>query len=822
MLKNYLLVALRNLRRNKLFSLINILGLAIGISASLVIFLIIRYDFSFDRFEKDGDRIYRIVSDHSNRSGNEGYTRGVQAPLAEVVRKELPGPDLVVSFRYYQAGKLVVQSSTFRDPEHLIFADSSYFRLLPYQWLAGSPKTALAGPRSVVLTESRARQYFPGQPYGNIVGKTLVYDDTLIARVSGIVDDLDSLHRSDFNFKEFLSLATILQDPGLKQHYGWDDWGGTSSDQQLYVRLGKAVSPTTVDARLKFLVNKYLGEDMKKNNFTWRWHLQPLSDLHFNSHYGNFQVALADKDTLVGLMLVAAFILLLACINFINLTTAQAAQRAREIGIRKTIGSSRRQLIVQFLTETFLITGAATVASILLTPLLLDVFADFIPRGLHFSATPSIAAFLTLLVLVVGLLAGTYPALVLSSYKALAVLKNQAYVGTAKTRGAWVRQGLIVSQFVIAQFFIIGTLLVVKQINYLLDKNLGFQKAGILSFSTPRRDTSWLSRSYLLDQVKQLPGVQMASLGSDVPFSWGWWTQDMDYKDGIKDNHPIVEVKAGDSNYLRLFHIPLLAGRDLLPSDTAKEIVINEACLPALGFPDPQAALGKMIDWDYGRYAIVGVMKNFYAHAVSYFDVKPMIFCRNKDQDHQVIVALRQPSGTAVGAGNGNQGWQQTIAAMKAVFAKTYPYADFSYQFLDDDITSAYDSQQRISRLLRWAMGITVLISCLGLLGLVVYVTNHRTKEIGIRKVLGASVAHIVSILSKEFLLLVAIAFVIATPLTWWACHRWLNDFTYKTSLSWWVFLSGGIGMAIMALLTLSIRTIRAAMTNPVNSLRSE
>lgn len=820
MLKNYLLVALRNLRRNKLFSLINVLGLAIGISASLIIFLIVRYDFSFDRFEKDGDRIYRIVSDYGN-SGNGGHTRGVQAPLASVVRKELPGPDLVVSFRYYNAGKLVVHATTFQEPEHLIFADSAYFRLLPYQWLAGSPKTALAGPGNVVLSESRARLYFPTLPYSRIIGQTLLYDDTIPARVSGIVSDLDSQYRSDFNFKEFISLATVLDDPGLKRHYEWDDWGGTSSDQQLYVRLGKAVNPATVDAKLKLLVNKYLGEDMKNNHFTWIWRLQPLSDLHFNSHYGNFDVDLADKDTLFGLMLVAVFILLLACINFINLTTAQAAQRAREIGIRKTIGGSRRQLIFQFLSETFLITLTATLVSILLTPLLLGVFADFIPKGLHFSPTPSIVAFLALLIIVVGSLAGTYPALVLSSYKPLLVLKNQAYADTGKTRRAWVRQGLIVSQFVIAQFFIIGTLLVAKQIHYLLDRDLGFQKQGILSFNTPSRDTASLNRSYLVERIERLPGVQMVSLGSDVPFSWGWWTQTMDYKDGKKAIHLVGEVKAGDSNYLRLFHIPLLAGRDLLPSDTAKELVINQAFLHALGFTDPQAALGKMIDWDYGKFPVVGVMKDFNAHALSISDIKPMAFCRQKSQSRRIIVALRQPVGTA-GVGDRREGWQQAIAGMKAAFAKTYPQAEFSYNFLDESIASAYDSQQKISRLLNWAMGITVFISCLGLLGLVVYVTNHRTKEIGIRKVLGASVAHIVSILSKEFLLLVAIAFAVATPLAWWAGHHWLDDFVYRTSLSWWVFVAGGIGMTVVSLLTLSLRTIRAAMANPVKSLRTE
>jgi putative ABC transport system permease protein len=840
MLKNYFLVALRNLRHNKLFSLINILGLAIGISASLVIFLIVRYDFSFDRFEPDGGRIYRVVSDFVSQ-GNSGHSRGTHALLADVAKKDLTGPDLVVSFRYYNAGKLVVPAdeaarssagrgtnpakpATFRNPEHLIFADEAYFKLLPYQWLAGSPTAALAGPGRVVLSESRARLYFPDQPYNGIIGRTLTYDDTLIAQVTGVVRDFDSLQRTDFNFKEFLSLATVLDNPAMRKQFYWDNWGSTSSDQQLYLRLGKGVKPAAIEAQLKTFCNKYEGVDEKKYNFTETWRLQPMSDLHFNRDYGNFNVELADKPTLYGLMLIAAFLLLLASINFINLTTAQGTQRAREIGIRKTLGSTRRQLVFQFLSETFLITLAATVLSILLTPLLLKAFADFIPAGLHFSLTqPFLAVFLCLLVPLVSLLAGIYPALVLSSYKVMMVLKNQAYAGTAKTRGALARQGLTVSQFVIAQFFIMGALLVSKQIRYMLDKDLGFNKEAILSVQLPYRDTSILRRVYLLDQVKRLPGVRMAGLANDVPFGWGWWTQGMEYKDGKKDIQIDMEMKAGDPNYLKMFQIPIVAGRDLLPNDTARELVINEAAVHALGFRQPQEAIGKMINWDDRHMPIVGVIRDFHAHALN-FEIKPMALCRMINHANDLIVTLRPKGegGANEGGGANGEDWQRTIAAMKTLFARTYPQDEFGYDFLDESIANSYNGQQHISRLLRWATGLTVFISCLGLLGLVIFVTDRRTKEIGIRKVLGASVTQITAILSKEFLLLVAIAFAIATPFSWWASHAWLQDFAYKTTLSWWVFALGGGALLLIALIVISLRTIRAAAANPVKSLRSE
>ena len=859
MFKNYLIVALRNFRHNKLFSLINVLGLAIGISASLVIFLIVRYDLSFDRFEPDRDRIYRVVSDY-NFGGNEGHTRGTQAPLAEAAKKELSGLDAVVGFRYYQAGKLSVpdpspaganssptvgaapspaagaaassagaattKPATFKNPKHLIFADDDYFKLLPYQWLAGSPTSALAEPRRVVLSESRAKLYFPTLSYAGIIGRTIVYDDTISARVSGIVSDLDSQYRSDFNFKEFISLSTVLGNTSLRQQFHWDNWTSTTSDQQLYVRLGKGVNPASVDARLKVLFEKYQGEDALRNKYTWSWRLQPLSDLHFNSQYGNFDVDLASKPMLYGLMLVALFLLLLASINFINLATAQATQRAREIGVRKTLGGSRRQLMVQFLSETFLITCIAMVLSVLAAPLLLKAFTDYIPQGLSFFPLhPSIVVFLAALVVVVSLLAGFYPAMVLSSSSALLALKNQAYTGTARTRGAWVRQSLTVSQFVIAQFFIMGALLVGKQLRFMMDKDLGFNREAILSFNTPRRDTSYLHRVYLLNQVKQMPGVRMATLGSDVPFSWGWWTNTLDYKDGKREVHLVVEAKAGDSNYLRLFQIPLLAGRNLLPTDSVKEVIINETCLHALGFMQPQAAIGKIVNWDDEQLAIVGVMKDFHPHPVNY-EIKPLVFRRMPEQLRTIIVALRSPSGANQGesqdASSDHADWQSAIAGMKAAFGKTYAQDDFSYNFLDESIANAYQGQQRTLRLLSWATGLTVFISCLGLLGLVLYIINRRTKEIGVRKVLGASAAQIVSLLSQEFLLLVAVAFAITTPLSWWASHVWLQDFAYRTAASWWVFLAGGVGMALIALITLSIQTIRAARANPINSLRTE
>jgi len=817
MFKNYLLIAFRNFRRNKIFAIINVLGLSIGISAALVIFLIVQFDFSFDHFEKEGDRIYRIVSDYSFQD-NPGHTRGIPGPLAEAVKKEVSGIEHVVSFRYYGANKTAVpgadplKPATFKSQQGIIFADAHYFQILPYTWLAGNPSTSLSPQKTVVLNETRAKLYFPQQSYASIIGKKIIYDDTLTVAVTGVVQDLEEKGRTDFNFKEFISLTTILENNAMRSSMNWDNWGSTTSDQQLYVKLGAGTTATATEARLKVLFEKYKGEDAKKNNYTWAYNLQPLSDIHFNSQYGGFDIQLASKPVLYALIMVAVFLLLLGCINFINLATAQASQRAREIGIRKTMGSTRKQLVVQFLSETFLMTLVSTILSVILAPLLLNAFSDFIPKGLVFSvAQPAVIVFLGLLLITVSVLAGLYPGLVLSSWNPVRVLKNQAYASEGKTRRVLLRQVLTVSQFSISQFFVLGALLVGRQIHFMMDKDMGFKKQAIVSMDVPDTDTSVTHRRYVLSQMQRVAGVDLVSLGNDVPSSFGWWTTVVKSHHRNKEDQVLVEIKAGDSNYLKIFQIPLLAGRNLLPSDTIKEILINETFLHVLGFKQPADAINSTIDWDGKTVPVVGVVRDFHAHPLNY-KIAPMMICQLANQYRKMVIGF---------AGE-KEGWKKSIAGMEQVYKKAYPEENFSYSFLDEKIAQSYDGEQKISNLLKWTTGLTIFISCLGLLGLVVYTTNLRTKEIGVRKVLGASVSQIVSILSKDFIKLVTIAFIIATPLAWWAFHAWLDNFAFRAAISSWVFLLGGTGMIAIALLTVSFQTIRAARANPVESLRSE
>ncbi|MEO5890549.1 MAG: FtsX-like permease family protein [Ferruginibacter sp.] len=817
MLKNYFNIALRTLRKNKVFTGINIFGLSIGISASLVIWLLVNYHFSFDKFEKDRDRIYRVVSNFSF-SGETYHNSGVPDPFSAAAQKELTGLDIVVPFRTWDGDVKV----TVPDPEgnkpliikkqnRMVFADSNYFSLVNYKWLAGSPKTSLTKPNQAVLTASYAKIYFPKLSPSEVVGKQLYFNDTVAASITGIVEDLNE--NTDFTFKAFIAYAT-LEHTSLKPQ-NWTQWSSTNGQQQCFVKLSTGTTVAQVEKQIDKLFKKYDIHEPGDNGKSWHT-LQPLSDLHFNSDYGSYELAQAHKPTLYGLLVVALFLLLLGCINFINLTTAHAAQRAKEIGIRKTMGSSRKQLIFQFLSETFLLTFAATILSLVLTPLILKAFSGFIPKELHFNvmAQPGIILFLLGLIVVVTLLSGFYPAVILSAFKPVLVLKNQAYTNTGKTRNAWLRKSLTISQFVIAQVFIMGAIMVSKQVTYSLNKDLGFKKEAILYMSTNYYDTVRNHKYIFMDKLRAMPGISMISLGTNPPSSGSTWSGTMKYKDGKKEIETDVQQKFGDTNYIKLYQLRLVAGTNMQHSDTVNSFVINETYARILGFKDPQQAIGKRIEWSDKQIPIAGVVADFHQKSL-HEPIKPLVISTWESSSRTVNIALvpQDRSGTS---------WKNTIAQIEKAWKEVYPEDDFEYRFFDADIAKFYDAEQHISSLLMWATGLSVFISCLGLLGLVIYTTTQRTKEIGVRKVLGASIAQIVAMISKDFILLVLIAFMIAAPLAGIGMYKWLQNFAYRTDISWWIFLSGGSLMILVALLTLSFQTIKAAMANPVKSLRTE
>jgi len=791
--------------------MINILGLAIGISASLVICLIVRYEFSYEAFHQDRERIYRVVT-NMHFPDQDFKNSGVPGPLPAAMRSEVTGIESSTLFVLANETKVKVpakheNNGLFRKQKLIAFADDQYFNFIKYQWIAGVAATALNEPNKVVLTESRAKEYFGFNDLSQAIGQNIIYDDTITVAVSGIVKDLDQV--TDLVSKEFVSLPTYINQ--LKETNGWDEWGSVTSSTQFLIKLKKGVNRAAIDNQLIALRKKHETEAyLKTDHF-----LQPLSDIHFNSDFDAFDQRLGHKPTLYGLLAVAAFLLVLGCINFINLTTAQGSQRAKEIGVRKTMGSTKTNLVTQFLTETFLLTTAATLLSLVLVPFILKIFRGFIPPGLSLDmlSEPVIIGFMILLVIVVSLISGFYPALVLSKFKPVTVLKNVAYANTSQSRRVWIRKTLTVSQFMIAQFFIIATLVVGQQIRYSLNKDMGFRKDAIVHFNAPYNYFAPDNKQFiLLQKIKTIPGIDKISLAEAPPAYAGMNSTTMKFKRNGKELETTVEVKHADTNYFSLYNMKLAAGRNLVASDTTKEYVINESYSRFLGYTDPTKIIGESLERNGRLIPIVGVIKDFNSKSL-HKPIGSLAFTAAQKNDHFFHVLLR---------GNNAEEWKTTMNMIEKEWKQIYPEEEFNYNYFDETIAFFYKKEKDVSRLLNWSAGLAVFISCLGLLGLVIYTTTQRVKEIGVRKVLGASVSQIVGLLSKDFLMLVVLAFLIAAPLAWWAMNKWLQDFAFRTNISWWVFAVCGISMMIIAWLTLSIQTFRSATVNPVKSLRTE
>ena len=815
MFRNYFKIAWRNIWKNILFSAINVISLAIGLSASFVIGLMVYYDFTFDKFHKDGDLIYRITTVYASPEGEE-YNYGVAVPLIAEVKQNLTGIQESTSF-FTASPSRVMNSSfskAFNNPERVIYADTDFFKFLDYEWLAGNPETAFNSPNKVVLTESRAKKYFPNKSYNEIIGETLIYEDSVSTTVTGIVSNFRK--STDFTFEEIISLETGKQS-NMQEQISNENWNSTSSSTQLFIKLNDENALTNVQRQLDALAKKNESEDAAKYSEYRNFHLQPLSELHFGKDIGIFDFSeyTADKSILTNLLFIATFLLLLGCINFINLNTAQATQRAKEIGIRKTLGSSRKQLVFQFLWETFSLTLLAAFLSIVLAAGLLKIFADFIPAGLRFGlfADPVIIIFGVLLIIIITLLAGFYPAMVLSSFKPISVLKNRIFSANSNVS---LRKGLIVFQFVIAQVFIISTIAVGRQIHFMMKKDMGFKTEAITYVQTPWQDTSLEKRKLFIQKLKTIPQIEGVSLGGHPPASFNIHATNVVYLDGKKEVRTDLQLLHGDEDYLGLYDIKLLAGRKLR-NDTIHEYVINETYRKVLGFKTPEEAIGISLGQGKDAVPIVGVMEDFNQYSLK-SKIEPMAFIGDwsrarYSQFNTIHIQLNDKN---------SENWSTAIVKIEDVWKTIYPESDFKIEFIDETVAKFYQKESSMAKLLNWATGLSVLISCLGLLGLVIYTTERRVKEIGVRKILGASVVQLNVLLCKDFLVLVVIAFIIAAPLAWYGLYNWLQDYAYKTNLSWWIFVASGLGMLFLALFIMSLKTISVANENPVKSLRTE
>jgi len=801
----------RYLWKSRLFTLLNIVGLAVGISACWVIYGIVSYEFGFDRKITDKEQVYRVVS-RFKFEGQESGNGGVPVPLVTAIKEQLPGVAEVIPVWNQWKSVAGVSTTTggtvrrFDPPEDQISTTTAYFNLVPYRWLAGSAAQALSAPYQVVLTRSRAEKYFPGVEPAAVLGKTVLYNDTIPVKVAGVVADLS--FASSFPWSEIFALQP--------QALAGGNWDGVSSQNTIYLKL----KPETDVAKLTKTISEMsvaeIKADMEKYHYE-RWHqLIPMKEVHFSSGYGENVVHKANKKVLWGLMGIAGFLLVLACINYINLTTAQVPQRSREIGIRRTLGSGRWQLIRPFLLETLAITLLAVAVSFFLARIATGAFSNIMPQGMRlYTSYWSIGVFLLLLIVVVTLLAGIYPGWLITRVEAVNMMRGKD-AGQTGRKGLILRKSLIVFQFTVAQLFILGAVIVGKQLHYLLHADMGFNRDAVVLASVPWQiinNEKYKDRHFVAQQeIKQLSGVEGVTMGQ-APVNTSFNSTMYQYIDAAGKKTDIqIYLKFADSATIGLYRIPLLAGRNLEPCDTLKEVVLNETAAKAFGFTTPAAAVGQYILAEENkRVPIVGVVKDFHIAGLQ-TKIEPAALIMRKNMLTCFNIRL---------SGKPEQ-WQQELAKIQAIWKKHYPETPFNYKFYDDSLRDIYDSEVTTGKIVNVATAVCIIVSCLGLFGLSTLTAWQRVKEIGIRKVLGASTTEIVRVLSVDFLKLVLVAAIIAVPAAAYYMQGWLKDFAYHINMAWWVFLSAGLLAAIIALATISFQAIKAALANPVKSLRTE
>jgi putative ABC transport system permease protein len=811
MLRNYLIIALRTLIKQPLFSFIKIAGLSVGVCGCLVIFLMTHHELSVDKFHADGDTIYRVYSAFTGVY--KGFNRGVPEALPGTVQQEFTGLEAVAHIHTFDSRVEVLQGSEskkFDAQEDVLLAGPEFFKVFTFhQWLAGNSKN-LNEPFTVALTEAKAKKYFALDNALDAMGKSITYRDSLTVTVVGILQDV--AENTDIYFTDFISNAT-WQQSWLKNDFNpITDWGSTNSSTQCFVKLAAGTPVEKIESQMPLLAKRYL-ESQEEPDPDWKvdYKLQPLRDLHYNADLGIFDSGRepANIDTIRMLAICACMLLVIAAINFVNLETAQAVRRAKEVGLRKSMGGTQSGLVRSFLLESGFIAFVAVLLALPMAQLAIPFFQDFLPKGVTLTfSNPLVLPFLLMIVVVITLLSGLYPAFVLASYQPVEALKNQ--LGRSQnTRSAFMRKFLTVFQFSFSQALIIGTLIVGWQIQFMINKDMGFDREAVITFSTPW----WLSDNrpdVLHNELSRLPEIGMITRNDSPPARSGWSTSTLTLLDKDQERPLNVHQRAGDTSYLSLFKIPLVAGRMVQPTDSAREYLVNEAYCREMGF-QPAEMVGQVVKGNDAKKhsIIVGVMRDFHLQGLSK-KIEPLSF-RYGSKHNSFAVKLKS-----------TENMQASVTKIKTVWDKIYPEKPLQHAFLDDNIRKFYEGEQKVAKLTNTATALTIFISCLGLLGLAAFTATQRTKEIGIRKVLGASIPSIVSLLSREFIVLVLIAFAFAAPLAWYGGTQWLSEYAYRISIGWEVFVLAGVASVAIAFVTVAFQTLTAAWANPVESLRYE
>jgi len=804
MIKNYLKTAWRNLKRNKSYAIINVLGLTVGIAASLLIFLVIQYETSFDNFHKKKDSIYRLGTEFHTQDG-VGYSDGIAFPAAAALRIDFPQVKEVASI--FRNGNQVTIEQADRqlkklNEDNFYYAEPAFFKMFDFGWLAGGPQSSLNDPHSAVLTQSTAEKYFGD--WKSAIGKTFKFDNKTLYKVTGILKNPPP--NTDF------PLAVVVSYSALENTYiknNLNDWVSTFGGAYTFVVLPTELSPAKFDAQLKEFAKKHKPIEYSKDGFV----TQPLSEIHFDDRFGNFRGHTFSHSLVKALAFIGLFLILIACVNFINLATAQAVNRSREVGVRKVLGSNRRQLALQFLGETAFITVTAVVLAILVAEITLPLLNTLLETKMTMSLVfnPWLILFTLIITVSVTILSGLYPAVILSGFNPITALKSK--ITSKMVGGISMRRVLVVLQFAIAQMLIIGMLIVVSQMNFFRNASLGFDKAAIINVPFPSDSffSSHSSLDYLRNQLLANKDITGVSFSFASPSSESNWNSDFKFDHATKTTNFSANLKWADPDYFKTFNLKFVAGRPYYPSDTVKEFVVNETLLRKLGVRDPQEAIGKEINfWDGNKVGnIVGVIRDFNSYSLRQ-PMAPVVLSSWKDV-YQTINIKIKPGGE-----------KSVLPFVDKLWNQTFPNYVYQYQFLDETIANFYKQENQLSILYKIFAAIAILISCLGLYGLVSFMAVQRTKEVGIRKVLGASARHIVYLMSKEFTLLIIIAFAISAPVGYYIMHKWLQNYTYRIPLSASIFLLAIAGSVVIAWITAGQRAIKSALANPVKSLRTE
>ncbi|PPL01478.1 ABC transporter permease [Parapedobacter indicus] len=807
MLQNHFKTAWRNIIRQKQASLINLLGLSLGIASALILFVIVHYEWSYDRFHTNYDHIYRIVTD-TRYENSVDYNAGIPYPTPDALQVDMPQVKAIVPLHatgaQVDAPDKLPENPVHKYSEQVMFTTADFFQLFDATWLAGNA-AALSKPNTAVLDRETATRFFGA--WQQAVGQQIQLANAVPLQVAAIVEDAP--RNSNFPYHLLVSFETLRANAALFG-YHLNDWNSLSSSFQTFVLLDKGQNVETVGQQLDMLTKKYFeGRDRASKIL----HLQPLSDIHFDPRYGaTVNQRMVKRSTLTTLALIGIFVLIMAAINFVNLSTAQALGKGKEIGVRKALGGSRNSLITQSFGETFLLVFLSVLVALVLTYFALP----YIHHVSDIPETPSLLQPFTLLFLGITLVAmtflsGLYPAVILSGFKPVLALKNK--INTAKLGGISMRKGLVVVQFALAQLLMIGTLVAVRQMAFVRNADLGFNKEAVYTVQVPSDDSTHPRMSAFKQQLLQLPHVRSVSFASDVPSSDNKWSSNF-YFDGSESEKHITFptfLKFADADYFENYGLAFLAGHRYAESDTLREAVINEAMVQKLGLSAAEDAIGKRIRIGFSDtwMTITGVVKNFIPNSLRE-EIGPIIIAPSKEQYYVAGIKLDKEAG------------KETLQAINRQFDQLYPEHYLQAGFLDESIARFYAQEEKMALAYQLFALLALVISSIGLYGMISFMLGQKVKEIGIRKVLGASVASIVYLFSKEFIYLVAIAFCIAAPVAYYFMSGWLNHFVFRIHLGLGLFLVVMLTALILALLTIGTKALRAAMANPVDSLRDE